>query len=90
MKRTFLFIFLLIVLLPISWAIHLSSYAQQSNSAHQQAVTIAGAWNVHPYDLIYTVAFSSEQQPDGPLVVYRATGADLRSAVPVIALARGP
>lgn len=90
MKRTFLLILLLLLLLPISWAIHLSSHAQQSNSANRPSLAIVGAWNTHPYDLLYTVAFSSEQQPDGPLVVYRATGADLRSAVPVIALARGP
>lgn len=90
MKRTFLLILLLIVVLPISWAIHLSSHAQQSNGVSMQPLTIMGAWQTHPYDLVYTVAFSSEQQPDGPLVVYRATGTDLRFAVPVIALARGP
>ena len=90
MKRTLLLILLLILVLPVSWTIHLSSYAQQSNSAYTQSPTITGAWHTHPYDLVYTVAFSSEQQPNGPLVVYRATGADLRSAVPVIALARGP
>ena len=55
-----------------------------------QPLKITGTWNTHPYDLLYTVAFSSEQQPNGPLVVYRATGTDVRSAVPVIALARGP
>jgi len=90
MKRTLLLIILLILALPISWAIHLSSYAQQSNSKYIQSPAITGVWHIHPYDLVYTVAFSSEQQPNGPLVVYRATGADLRSAVPVIALARGP
>ena len=90
MKRTFLLILLLIVVLPISLALHLSSHTQPSNGASIQSLTITGAWHTHPYDLVYTVAFSSEQQPNGPLVVYRATGTDLRSAVPVIALARGP
>ncbi|MEO8970923.1 MAG: hypothetical protein ABI406_04890 [Ktedonobacteraceae bacterium] len=90
MKRTFLLILLLILVLPISWTIHLSSHAQQSNGTYTQPLAISGAWQTHPYDLVYTVAFSSEQQPNGPLVVYRATGTDLHSAVPVIALARGP
>src|SRR6266853_4320380 len=89
MKRSLLLILLVILVLPVSWAIHLSSYARQSNGANTQSPAITGIWNTHAYDLVYTVAFSSEQQPDGPLVVYRATGADLRSAVPVIALARG-
>ena len=90
MKRTLLLIFLVILVVPVSWAVHLSSHAQQSNSTYMQPLKITGTWNTHPYDLLYTVAFSSEQQPNGPLVVYRATGTDVRSAVPVIALARGP
>ena len=90
MKRSLLLILLVVLILPISWAVHLSSYARQSNGASTQSLAITGAWNRHPYDLVYTVAFSSEQQPDGPLVVYSAIGADLHSAVPVIALTRGP
>ena len=90
MKRTFLFLLLLILIFPAYLAIHLASYASQSNDDRTRPLTVTGTWNTHPYDLVYTVAFSSQQQPDGPLVVYRATGTDLRSAVPVIALARGP
>ena len=40
-------------------------------------------------DLLYIVSFSSVQQPYGPLVVYRAFGSDLRTALPVVAVPRG-
>ncbi len=90
MKRTFLFLLLLILLFPAYLAIHFSSHAEQGNGTETRPVTMMGTWNTHPYDLVYTVAFSSQRQPYGPLVVYRATGTDLRFSVPVIALARGP
>jgi hypothetical protein len=41
-------------------------------------------------DLLYIVSFSSAQQPYGPLVVYRAFGADLRESLPVVVVPRGP
>ena len=86
MKRTVLLIMLILTLVvPVGWFVQRATYARQNPF---QPLTSAGRWNTHNYDLIYTVAFSSQQQPNGPLVVYRALGADLRTNVPVVALAR--
>lgn len=86
MKRTLLLILLILTLVvPVGWFVHVATYARQNSF---QPLTTVGVWNAHNYDLVYTVAFSSQQQPDGPLVVYRASSSDLRSNVPVIALAR--
>src|SRR5579871_2686465 len=49
----------------------------------------AGNWSQSAGDLLYTVEFSRADQPFGPLVVYRASGADLRTAAPVIVVNRG-
>lgn len=54
------------------------------------ALTTLGSWQARNVDLVYSVAFSSAAQPNGPLVVYRAPGADLRALVPVAAVQRGP
>ena len=90
MKRTLLLLLLVLMLVvPVGWAARELTYAQQDTMAPYQKLTAMGTWNTHNYDLVYTVAFSSQQQPNGPLVVYRASSADLRANVPVIALARG-
>lgn len=87
MKRTLLLLATLILLLLIVFgSTHVFIYAQKGNAVAPLAVS--GVWRTHPYDLLYTVALSSEQQPNGPLLVYRALGTDLRHVVPVIALRR--
>lgn len=49
-----------------------------------------GIWHGEQDDLLYIVSFSSAQQPYGPLVVYRAFGTDLRTAIPVLIVPRSP
>jgi hypothetical protein len=49
-----------------------------------------GTWRGEQDDLLYIVSFSTAQQPYGPLVVYRASGGDLHTTRPVVAIARGP
>jgi len=91
MKRTLLLIILVLALVvPVGWLVRGSTLARQAilTMALGQKLTVRGVWNAHDYDLVYTVAFSREEQPNGPLVVYRASGANLQAAVPVIALAR--
>ncbi len=89
MKRTFLLVVVLLALvLPIGWVVRVSTFARVHPTTGAQSLTVRGTWNTHDYDLIYTVAFSSAEQPNGPLVVYRATGANLQATVPVIAMAR--
>ncbi len=88
MKRSLLLILILASLIPVGYLVHVATYAQQNTPSTFQALSIAGTWNAHNYDLIYTMAFSSAQQPDGPLVVYRASGSDLRTSAAVIAVAR--
>ncbi len=53
-----------------------------------QPFVVKGNWQNHTYDLVYTVAFSSQQQPDGPLVIYRASGTNQSATVPIAAIAR--
>src|SRR2546425_11169482 len=88
MKRSLLLILILASLIPIGYLVHVATYAQQNTPSTFQALSGAGTWNAHNYDLIYTMAFSGVQQPDGPLVVYRASGSDLRTSAAVIAVAR--
>ena len=93
MKRTFLLIILMLALVaPLGWLVQKSTFARQDTlkTTMEQRLTVRGAWNASGDDLVYTVAFSRAEQPSGPLVVYRATGASLATAVTVIALARGP
>ena len=93
MKRTLLLIILILALvMPIGWLVRGSTLARQATltTALGQKLTVRGLWNASSDDLVYTVAFSRQEQPNGPLVVYRASGAILQNAVPVIALARGP
>lgn len=88
MKRTLLLILSLLLLIPVGLLIHVATYAQQRANGYAATVVATGSWNAHNYELICTVAFSTPQQPYGPLVVYRARGADLRATAPVITLAR--
>lgn len=88
MKRSLLLILILASLIPVGYFVHVATYARQNTPPTYRALSIAGTWNTHNYDLIYTMAFSSAQQPDGPLVVYRASGSDLRTSEAVIAVAR--
>ncbi len=88
MKRSLLLILILASLIPVGYFVHVATDARQNTPPTFQALSTAGTWNTHNYDLIYTMAFSSAQQPDGPLVVYRASGSDLRTSEAVIAVAR--
>mgnify|MGYP001159366812 CR=1 FL=1 len=92
MRRTlFLVLILLVILLaPVAWFLHIPLFGGQGGAPYTRALAVSGAWSAHNYDLAYTVAFSSAQQPDGPLVAYRASGANLQDVVPVAAVARGP
>lgn len=93
MKRTALILLVIAVLcVPSGWFLHQTTLALQSgthSSRDGQPLVTTGRWSVERDDLVYIVAFSSEQQPNGPLVVYRAPEADARAAVPVIAIQRG-
>lgn len=89
MKRTLLLVATIALLLLILFSsTHAFIYAHKGDAV--AAVSVAGTWRTHADDLLYTVAVSSEQQPNGPLIVYRAPGADLRNVIPVIALQRDP
>lgn len=92
MKKTFLLIALLALFLSLtlSWAMHTAFSASYHQSISNPALVTQGNWTSHPYDLLYTVTFSTAQQPIGPLVVYRAATANLAAATPVIALRRSP
>jgi hypothetical protein len=68
------------------WPFRSGIQARSANASPK--LTTIGDWSQHNFDLIYTMAFSSAQQQDGPLVAYRASGTDLRSAVAVAAVAR--
>src|SRR5437660_491916 len=90
MKQTLLLIILVLALLTaFGWVVQVATFAR-GNTANNQVLSLSGTWNARNYDLVYTVAFSRAEQPYGPLVVYRASGSDLRTNVAVIALARGP
>jgi len=71
----------------INWPVREATYAQAG------LLFTLGAWNAENADgsdLVYTVAFSRAEQPDGPLMVYRASGAALQSVTPVFAMQRSP
>lgn len=85
MKRLLQPVLILMFLASSAWPVY------QALSAWQKAgsdLLTSGTWENHAYDLLYELAFSTARQPDGPLVVYRASAADLRAAVPVLAVQR--
>ncbi|MBV9257183.1 MAG: hypothetical protein JO215_04085, partial [Ktedonobacteraceae bacterium] len=91
MKKT---VFLLVALLSFILFSGFAHFASTGSQLHMektvsgQPFMVKGNWQNHAYDLVYTVAFSSQQQPNGPLVIYRAAGTDQRSTVAVAAIAR--
>src|SRR5450432_1923111 len=89
MKRTvFLPVALLLILLFSGFA-HFPSIDAQvfaEKTVYGQPFMVRGNWQAHTYDLVYTVAFSSQQQPNGPLVIYRASAADQSMTVPIAAI----
>lgn len=89
-KKMLLLMILLVLLALITWPVRSAIYARQALSGQISGLVTAGTWNTHNVDLVYTVAFSRPQQPDGPLVVYRVPGADLHAVTPVIAVPRTP
>ncbi|MGB8344599.1 MAG: hypothetical protein WCD86_06925 [Ktedonobacteraceae bacterium] len=92
MRRTLFLVLALLVLLsaPAAWFLHIPFFGEQHSAPYTRALAVSGAWSAHNYDLVYTVAFSSAAQPNGPLVAYRASGTNLQDVVPVAAVARGP
>ncbi len=92
MKRTCLVVLVvaLVLLAQVNWFFRASIFASSGAAQNVQGLATTGTWSQHNYDLIYTVAFSSQQQPYGPLVVYRAPAANLQQAMPVMAIARKP
>src|SRR6266566_4609055 len=84
-RSTVFSIIILIALSLISWLVREAVYVQAGS------LFTTGAWNAENADgsdLVYTVAFSRAEQPNGPLVVYRVSGADLKSVTPVFAMQR--
>lgn len=79
---------LLLLTLPaaITWPLHPVTHAQQQQS--NRMLITAGRWSDHKYDLIYTLAFSSVKNPNGPLIVYRASSTNLNVNIPVIVVQR--
>lgn len=77
---------ILILLAGIAWPVRQVLFASQQ--ASNPLVMTTGTWNAHNYDLVYTVALSTSQRPDGPLVAYRASGTDLNQNVPIAAVQR--
>jgi hypothetical protein len=103
MRKTLLLVGILALLVLIAWPVmhfsalfsaRASSNCQNGNASDPLAsagcLVTTGSWSTRNYDLVYTVAFSNEQQPNGPLVVYRTSSTDLRTNVPVITIQRGP
>lgn len=100
MRKTLLLVGILALVVLIVWPVmalfsaQASSNCQNGNASNPLAsagcLVTSGSWSTRNSDLVYTVAFSSEQQPNGPLVVYRTSSTDLRANVPVIAVRRGP
>lgn len=77
------------------WPARAAIFASNTQAAHfwqlsPQVGTLRtnGNWSQFANDLLYIVDYSRAGQPFGPLVVYRASGADLRAAVPVIVVDR--
>ncbi len=91
MKRTLFLLGLLVLLLAISLAWSLRGLLIASSLPRARGpLVVSGPWQLHPYDLVYSVAFSSAQQAEGPLLVYRAAGADLHTTLAVDAIQRAP
>ncbi len=89
LKRTLFLLGILALLLIVSLAWSMRALLFASSLPQTAGPFVAtGNWQAHPYDLIYSVAFSSAQQPDGPLLVYRAAEADLHTSVVVNAIRR--
>src|SRR5215471_14180874 len=87
-KRLALPIIVLMALALISWPVRqamFARYTQQAQAPSTQAGSLftTGSWKARDLDLLYTVAFSRAEQPNGPLVVYRVSGADLHAVTPV-------
>lgn len=76
---------ILMLIAGIAWPVRQALFAGQQTS---NPLVTAGSWSYHSDDLIYTVAFSTPQRPNGPLVAYRASMADLAQDVPVVAVQR--
>ncbi|HLX58561.1 MAG TPA: hypothetical protein VKR83_16205 [Ktedonobacteraceae bacterium] len=77
--------------LPIVLAFILATLALSGRAVLQaQTLTSAAIWQAHNSDLLYIASYSQEEQPYGPLVVYRAAGGNLRDVMPVVAVQRGP
>ncbi len=91
MKRTVFLMSILLSFLLFSEFVHFPSIdarAHVGKAVPEQPLVVKGNWQDHTYDLVYTVAFSSQQQPNGPLVIYRASGTDQSTTVPVAVIAR--
>ena len=83
-KYRALSILLALATIVLIWPVHLAIFVQPS----QQALA-GSAWSASKSDLLYIVSYSRADEPYGPLVVYRASSADLRAVVPVVAVQRG-
>src|SRR5581483_11539972 len=75
-------VLLALALAVLLWPVHIITFAH-----HEQA---QAPWQSHNLDLLFVASYSQKEQPDGPLVVYRAVGGDLRHVVPVVTVPRGP
>ncbi|HEV2661243.1 MAG TPA: hypothetical protein VGU68_11620, partial [Ktedonobacteraceae bacterium] len=89
-KRSTTLLLMLLALLIISgWANGLSLRAQAPvRAGNGQPLVVKGNWQPQNYDLVYTVAVSSQQQPNGPLEVYRASAADQHTTVQIATVER--
>ncbi len=90
-RSVFLSLALLSLLLFSGWASRLFVYAQSfvtTLTAGGQPLVIKGDWQPQNYDLVYTVAVSSQQQPNGPLEVYRTSATDQRQTVQIASIER--
>ncbi len=81
-------IILALTLMALIWPVRVATFARYEQQA--QNIDIHAAWQSHNLDLLYIVSYSQQEQPYGPLVVYRAVGGDLRDVVPVVAIRRSP
>ncbi len=89
-RNTLLLLMWLALLLFSGLANSLSVHAQSSVlTANGQPLIVKGNWQPQNYDLVYTVAVSSQQQPNGPLEVYRTSATDQRMTVQIAAVERG-
>ncbi|HEV2582730.1 MAG TPA: hypothetical protein VGT44_17865 [Ktedonobacteraceae bacterium] len=95
-QRALLLLTLLLLLALLAWRALPASITLPANAAPRRlaplvgTLTGGGTWHGAQDDLLYVVAFSSAQQPYGPLVVYRAFGTDLSAALPILIVPRSP